>query len=595
MKFLKTFLASLLGTLIAIFLIIAILFGILVSSSSDPEPYVRSNSVLTINLSGDIPERISPDPFEELFNPDLARGVSLRSLKSNLEKAAADDKIEGIWVKTNFVSASWAHLETAHRYFDEFKESGKFIYFSTDDIGMNEKSYYLATTADSIFSPPETGFEFDGFVAQFSFYRGFFDKIGIEPEIIRVGKYKSAVEPFMNRESSPESREQTREILEAASSVFVDAVANRIDKTPDEVNTMLNTPPIDRLQFALDNGLIDAFAYDDEVEKKIKTRLEVDEDSDLQTISFKRYSRVSASSAGLEREDTSNKIAVLYSSGMIAPDLGSSPFGGSSGITAASIKSQLDSALEDDDIKAIVIHVNSGGGAPSTSDAIWHYLKQASEKKPVVASMGNVAASGGYYIAIGADTVVANANTITGSIGIFNLMFNAQELLNENIGLEFENLTTHEYADLFDLTRPMNAAERRVMERNIENGYESFLNVVATSRGMTRDEVHEVAQGRVYTGTAALEAGLIDVIGDLDRAIEIAAEMAEIDAYTLDTYPKRKDIFESLFGSANSTVQTWVRSWVPGPVRSEYDTIEFMMNHPKGQNWAVFPFHIDVN
>ncbi|MEX2457063.1 MAG: signal peptide peptidase SppA, partial [Balneolaceae bacterium] len=595
MNFLKTFLASILGTVLGVLLLVLILVATIMSSSSEPEPYVRSNSVLTINLTGDIPARISPDPFEELFDPSVGSNPSLQSLKLNLEKAAADDNIKGVWVQTNQVLASWANLESAYNYFEDFKESGKFLYFSTDDIGMNEKAYFLASQADSVFSPRETGFEFDGFVAQLSFYRGFFDKIGLEPEVIRVGKYKSAVEPFMNNESSPESREQMNEILNSASDTFIAAIEKRTGKSVEEINDLLSTPSVGRLQFAVENGLIDELAYPDEVENHIKNRIGIEESEDLETISFGRYNKVSRTNADLDEIDTSDKIAVIYASGLIAPVFEESPLGPSAGINAKSVKNQLDSAVDDEDVKAIVFHVNSGGGAPSTSDMIWHYLREASESKPVIASMGSVAASGGYYIAAGADTIVASANTITGSIGIFSLLFNVEELYNDKLGIEFETLKTHEYADVYNFTRPFTPAERRVVEQNVENGYESFVGVVAESRGMTRDQVHEIAQGRVYTGTVAKEVGLVDEIGDLDRALEIAAEKAGIEQYNIDVYPKRKELFETLFSTANTKMNTWIRGWIPSEIQKEHDNIRLLINHPAGQNWALLPIQFDVN
>ncbi len=596
MQFFKTFLASTLGTILGIMILFLILFATIISSSADPEPYIRANTVLTIDLSGNIPPRVSDDPVEELFNPAVRHGMSLQNLKSNLEKAASHDNIGAVWVRTNNVTASWANLETARRYFQEYKESGKPLYFSTDDIGMNEKAYFLATSADSIFSPPVTGFQFDGFVAQFTFYRNMLEKIGIEPEIFRVGKYKSAVEPYMNESSSPESREQTLEILNHATSTFIEAVAERTGKSPDEINSLLNTPPVDRVEFALENGLIDAFAYQDEVEKILKERLEIDEDRDLRTVNFARYSRVTPSTAGVDRPDTRDKIAVIYSNGIIMPDLGDSPFSGSSGITPKRFKQQLDSALDDDNVKAIVLYINSPGGAATSSDLLWHYINQASEKVPVVASMGSVAASGGYYMAMAADTVMASPNTITGSIGIFNLLFNAQELMNEKLGIQYETHKTHEYADLFDLTRPFTPAEQRVIQQNVDSGYETFLARVAESRGMNRDEVHEVAQGRVYTGVAALEANLVDKVGDLDRAIEIAAQMAEIEEYTLDVYPKRKDLFQALMSSSNARMHAMLRSWVPVSenLMEDAETIHTLLSQPSGQNWALMPFRIDV-
>lgn len=596
MDFLKTFLASLLGTILGLLLLILIIFVAAISSSSETEPYIRSNTVLTIDLTADIPANIAIDPIEELFSPGAAGSkVSLQNLKSNLKKAAADENIGAVWVRTNFVTASWANLQTAYKYFEEYKQSEKPLYFSTDDLGMNEKAYYLATLADSVFSPPATNFEFDGFVGQFTFYKPMLDKIGIEPEIFRVGKYKSAVEPYINESSSPESREQMNEIMNAASSTYISAVSKKTGKSEDQINAMLNSPPVDRLQYALDNGLIDAFAYDDEVEAIIKKRLNLEEDDDLKTVSYGRYSRVTENSAGLDTSDASEKIAVIYTDGMILPELADSPFARSTGITPTNIKKQLDNALDDDDVQAIVIHINSPGGSATSSDLIWHYIKQASEKLPVVASMGSVAASGGYYMAMGADTVLAAENTITGSIGIFNLLFNAQELLNENIGILYETHTTHEFADLFDLTRPFTDAERRIIQQNVETGYETFLNRVTVGTGLTRDEAHERAQGRVYTGKAALEQGLVDIQGDLDDAITIAAEMAGIDDYQIDTYPKATDFFENLFSSANAKIKASIISLMPVDLTRETNSIRFILNQPKAHNWMLLPGKFDVN
>jgi protease-4 len=279
---------------------------------------------------------------------------------------------------------------------------------------------------------------------------------------------------------------------------------------------------------------------------------------------------------------------------MILPDLVDSPFG-SAGITPKKLKKQLDSAVEDDNVKAIVIYINSPGGSATSSDLLWHYIKQASEEKPVVASMGSVAASGGYYMAMGADRVLAGENTITGSIGIFNLLFNAEELISDKIGINYETIKTHEYADLLNLTRPFTPAERRIIQQNVESGYETFLSRVSEARGMSRDETHEVAQGRVYTGVAAREAGLIDEVGGLERAIEVAADMAKIDEYRLDTYPKSEDLFESLFGSANAQMHAMLTSWMPKDVLEETQTIRQLMDQPKGHNWMLLPIQVDVN
>lgn len=537
--------------------------------------------------------RVPYDPFQELLNPAMFNQVSVTGLKKNLEKAASDENIPGVWIEANNVSASWANLESVYQDLQKFKESGKFVYFSTDDIGMNEKAYFLATTADSIFSPPETMFQFSGFAAQLTFYRELLDKIGIEPEMLRAGRYKSVVEPYLNESSSAEYREQVNDILQSFSAMFVDAVSERTGKTPDEINDLLNTPPINRLQFAVENGLIDSLAYSDEVANLIKKRIGVELDDDLKTVSYNRYSRVSDNSAGIEIIESSEKIAVIYASGMILPEIADSPFSTNTGITPGDFKEQLDDALDDDDIKSIIIHINSPGGAATTSDILWHYVKEAAKKKPVVASMGSTAASGGYYMAMGADTVLANTNTVTGSIGVANMIFNVQELMEEHLGINYETLKTHEFADLFDFTTPLTDQEQEIFEANIQQSYNTFLQVVAENRGMTVEQVNEIAQGRVYSGQAALEIGLVDAVGDIDDALRIAAEMAEIDEYNIETYPKKQDLFEAFFSGANAQMKTWMLGWIPGNVQSDINDVNSITQQKGIQNWMILPYKID--
>lgn len=576
-------------------LLILILVAALVSSSSEPEPYIRANTVLTIKLTGDIPARADVDPLQELLNPGLGARVSVESLKSNLRKAASHDNIAGIWVTANQVSAPWANLESVYTALEVYKESGKFLYFSTDDIGMNEKAYILASLADSVFYNPDTMFFMEGFVAQVTMYKGMFDKIGIEPEMKSVGEYKSVIEPYTRESISDEFRIQLEEILDAFSSTFLKTVSARTGMTLEEVNSLMNTPPVNRTLQAYEHGLIDVFAYEDEVEKAIKSRLGIDEDDSFRTVSHGRYSRVSNKRAGIKEVSTSNKIAVIYATGTFMPQIAETPFGQSGNITHANFKKQIDAALEDDDIKSIIIHINSPGGVATTGDLIWRHIKRAADKKPVVASMGAVAASAGYYIAVAADTIVAQNNTITGSIGVALQIFNAEELLSDKIGLNFETVKTHEFADIYDITRPLTLQEDEALQQRIDITYEHFLNVVAESRGMTRDEVHDIAQGRVYTGARAIELGLVDVIGDLDRALAIAAEMAGIEDYNIETFPKKEDFFQQLFSSADAQLRNTLFGWLPENMRQEARTMQQMMSHRDIQTWKLMPFSIEIN
>jgi len=595
MQFLKTFLASLLGTILGIMLLILILVAALVSSSSEPEPYIRANTVLTIKLSGDIPARAAIDPFQELLNPGLGARVSVETLKNNLRKAASHDNIAGVWITANQVSASWANLESVYNALGEYKESGKFLYFSTDDIGMNEKAYMLASVADSVFYNPDTMFFMEGFVAQVTMYKGMFDKIGVEPEMMSIGDYKSVTEPYMRESISDELRVQIEEILDSYSAIFLEAVSKRTGMSLEEVNNLMNTPPVNRTMQAYEHGLFDVLAYEDEVEKAIKNRLGIEEDASFRTVTHGRYSRVSNRRAGIDEKSTSNKIAVIYASGTFMPQIADSPFGQSGNITSQNFKKQIDAALEDDDIKSIIVHINSPGGVATTSDLVWRHIKRAAEKKPVVASMGAVAASAGYYIAAAADTIIAQNNTITGSIGVALQIFNANELLTDKIGLNFETIKTHDFADIFDVSRPLTQQEASALQQRIEHSYERFLEVVAESRGMTRDEVHEVAQGRVYTGARAKELGLVDVIGDLDKALEIAAEMAQIDAYKIEVFPKREDFFQQLFSSADTHMRNTLFGWLPKNMRDEVQTISQMVTYHDILTWKMMPFSIHIN
>ncbi|MEX2600647.1 MAG: signal peptide peptidase SppA [Balneolaceae bacterium] len=587
MNFWKLFFTSLLGTIFGVVILFFIFFIGILSSSGEPEPYIRSNSVLTISLSGDIPSRSSSDPFQDLFQTGSTQPVSLEMLQANLEKAAADDNITGIWLQMNLLSSSWSNLESARDYLMTFKESGKFIYASTDDIGLNEKSYYLATAADSLFLPPMTGFEFNGFLIQTMFLSDLFEKAGVEPEIFQAGDYKSAAERYLLNENSPETIEQLTPILNQAMSTFTDAVEQKTGRTADEINALMGEIPTDPVQWAFDNNLADVIAYPEDVKEQVKQRSGIDEETSLRTVGIRRYNRVSPGSAGLEQPDTRDRIAILYASGNIMPKIPGAFPGNEATITSEGIESSLESILENDDIKAIVLHIESPGGAPTTSDLIWNHIQNASEKKPVVAYMGGVAASGGYYIAMGADTVIASPNTITGSIGVVGQLFNAGELLNEKLGIQFDELRTHEHADMYSMSRGLTPTERAGIERWIDNTYEQFLNRVAENRNLTRDEVDRWAQGRVWTGVDAAEIGLVDLVGNLDDALRVAAEMAEINQYRTVTYPEKKDFLELLFSTAEVRINNWIQSWIPysNEIRLATDTARRQQSF----GWMVLP------
>jgi protease-4 len=596
MNFFKTLLAATIGTLVALFLIFVVLAIIVASSSGESEPYVRENTVLKLNMSGALPSRTIENPFEELFNQPANGSVSLETLKQNLAKAAADDNIKGVLLEIDFMAESWANLQEAHRTISQFKDStDKFIYATTNDIGFNEKGFYLATAADSVFSPPESFFEFDGFYTQVTFYDGLLEKLGIKAEITRSGKYKGAVEPYLRKELSQENEYQLTQIIEGVSGTFLKAVSKKTGKSIDQINSLLNGMPHLTASFGYEQGFIDSLMYAHQLDSLINRRIEIeDEDDTFNTISNSRYAKVSNESAGIEDIDADGTIGVIYADGIIIPEVtGGSPFSNQQFISASWFKKQLEKATDDDDVKALVVRINSPGGSGSTSDVIWKMLEKTREKMPVIVSMGPVAASGGYYIAMAADTIVAEPTTITGSIGVFSTKFNTRQFFNDELGITFDEVKSHEHANWLSLTHGFTPAEEKAFQAFSNTFYDSFITKVAASRGLTKQQVDDVAQGRVWLGADAKEQKLVDVLGGLDDALRIAAEKAGLEAYKTDDYPKAKDLFQMLMGSTEAKVKSWIgNSFFNNKEIQKLNSRLSMLN--QRELMLLFPYEISV-
>jgi protease IV len=562
MGFFKSFLASLLAIFVSFFVLffffIALLAGLASSGSTDSQPHVRDKTVLKLQLSGGIPETASDDPFQQILNPGMNAGNSMIGILENIEKAAADKRISGIWLELGPLGESWSTLFEVREALVKFKESGKFMYASTNDLGMNEQAYYLATVADSVFAPPVGVFEFDGFYLQPMFLKDMFDKLGIEAEVIRSGSFKSAGEMFTRKSLSAENREQYEAILNTSTDEFMRAVASFTGLSRSDLDNMLNNEPMLGTADAFKRGLINELLQPTEVEDRIKKRLDLAADAKLNTINGNRYFRVSRSSAGLSTASTTDKVAVIRASGTIMPEIVSG-FGEDSGtITVNNFKESLNKVLADKNVKALVIRIDSPGGAATTSDELHFLIKQAAEKMPVVASMSTTAASGGYYMAMGADTVVASPHTVTGSIGVISMKYNVEELMTEKIGITFDEVRSHRNADWLSFTKPFTTEQAERFQSFNTATYERFLQVVADNRGMSRDHVHDLAQGRVWTGRDAKENGLVDVLGGYQDALRIAANMAGIDTYTVVTYPTEKTFIERFAARSQSVAMTWL-------------------------------------
>jgi protease-4 len=423
----------------------------------------------------------------------------------------------------------------------DFKESGKFVYAYGEYV--SESDYYVASVADSIFINPTGAIEFNGLSANITFYKGLFEKLEIEPEIFRVGAFKSYVEPYMRKNMSDENRLQYSSLLISMYDTYLENVAISTGKTVDELNDISNLMKVRLPKDAKELGLIHKVGYKDELKTVMKEKLGVEEDKDISFISLRKYSK--AVSSGYSK----NRIAVIVAQGDIV-------MGGEEGIVGETFAKEIRKARENSSVKAIVMRVNSGGGSMTASDVIWRELMLTKGKKPIIASMANAAASGGYYIAMPADTIIAQPNTITGSIGIFGLWFNLTKFLENKIGITHDVVKTGEFSDIYTVTRRLNSYERQIIQKTVEEGYETFTSKVAENRGMSQDAVKEIAGGRVWSGEQAVENGLVDMLGSFDDAVQLAAKNAGIeDDYSLRYYPRQKPFLEEFVDRMSSKVR----------------------------------------
>ncbi len=562
MRFLSTLAASALGTLIA--LGIVFFFGMLILfafvAAADQTPSVSGESVLVLDLEGPIPETVSGDPLMQAFADEPPFGLA--DVVSSIDKAAADDRIEAIWIKIRDVGGPWARLEEIRGALLRFKESGKPLYASSNDYMMAEHEYFLASAADSVFASEQAMFEFNGFYSTAVFFQNTLEMLEVEPQIVRAGRFKSAVEPFLREDLSPENRMQLTALLESQNDVFMNAVAESRGTTVDELNAIVEQRAVIATTEGYELGLIDGLLYEDQVVDVIKGRLGVDQDDDLETISMASYNRVPASDAGLE-VNRDGEIAVVYAEGSIVSGESerASPLGDVT-LGAETIKDALEEARENDSIDAVVVRIDSPGGSASASDAIWRAIRLTADEKPVVVSMGGLAASGGYWIATAAETIVADPLTLTGSIGVFAMMFDVSGFFESKLGVTFDDIQTAPYADLFSGIRPLEDRERAMLEGWVDDTYQDFLTRVAQSRGLEVAEVDSIGEGRIWSGTQALEVGLVDTLGTLRDAIQIAARQAGLDEgpYRVRILPRPKTFIEQLQASMNArAMKAWMK------------------------------------
>jgi len=540
-SFFKYLLASILGVMLACTIMFFIFLGIIsaVVSSQNKPFQVKSKSILMLKLDQPIIDRKPSLPLPG-FSPGnfgMDNRIGLNDLLSNINKASKDTNICGIYLQLSMLQAGVATVQEIRNALLDFKKSGKFV-ISYGDF-YTESAYYLASVSDKVFINPLGNLYFDGISVEVLFFKKALEKLDIEPQIIRHGKFKSAVEPLINEKMSEENREQ---IVTYAGSIWKN-VANEISLQrgipADKINILADNMFIGSADQAYQAAMIDSILYKDQVLDILTGLSKVRNSRKLNFVSHNQY--LKAPKTRQQKGLAKNKIAVIYASGSIV--VGENNEGT---ISSETMSRTIREAREDSAIKAIVFRVNSGGGSALASEVIWRELDLARRVKPVIASMGDVAASGGYYILAAADTILANPNTLTGSIGVFGVLLNAKDFFNNKLGVSADVVNTNRHSDFSSVFRSMDAEERQVMQRLVDNIYGTFISHVAEGRAMEEPAVDKIGEGRVWSGINAKEIGLVDVMGGLTQAIDIAAGKAGVEHYRIVELPKLKDPLEQI-------------------------------------------------
>jgi len=546
-EFFKYVLATVVGIIVAgvvmMFLGVLTIFGL--ASSSDQDVKVKENSVLMLELNGTVSERApesSPLDFLKSMNPmGDEETMGLDDILSAIKKAKENEDIKGIYLLAGTLDAQPASAEAIRNALVDFKESGKFIISYADNY--QQLQYYLASTADKVLINPKGSLDWHGLAGMNMFYKDLMDKLGIEMQIFKVGTFKSAVEPYMLSGMSDANREQIAAYIGSIWQKFSDEVATSRNVTKEALNQIAEEGAMFKTgQELIAAGLVDSLIYKNDVRTYLNRYMGLEEDNKISAYSVTDMRNVKRNTP---RDKSGNIVAVYYAVGEID---GTSylPMGDDEGINSEKVIKDLRKLQEDDDVKAVVFRVNSPGGSAYGSEQIWYAISQLKEKKPVIVSMGDYAASGGYYISCNADTIVAEPTTLTGSIGIFGMVPNFQALT-KKIGVNFDVEKTNTLADMGNTYRPMTDSEKALMQKMVEQGYDLFTTRCAEGRGMTQAQIDAIGQGRVWTGTMALERGLVDVLGGLDDAIDIAVKKAGIEKYTLKSYPAQEDGILGMF------------------------------------------------
>jgi len=549
-QFFKFVFATLVGIILAGVILIVIIIGIVVAARGDKHVEIDSDSVLHITFTKDIPERTPYNPLAGLdfLGLDGDKNLGLNDILANIKRAKTDENIKGIFLDQSYMLSGQATTEEIRDALIDFKKSGKFIIAYSEVY--TQGFYYLASVADKVYINPKGLFEFSGFNSQITFFKGALDKLGIQAQIIKVGTYKSAVEPFVLSKMSDANRMQVNSYLGSLYNYFLTGISSSRKISKDSLFNIANNLKIQLPEDALKYKLVDGLKYKDEVLDELKERTGISSKKNLHKVEMSDYATGNTSTNEDEdgKKTIKNQIAIVYASGEINGGEGDDNTIGSEKISSALRKVRLD-----DNVKAVVLRVNSPGGSSLASDVIWREVMLTKKVKPIIVSMGDLAASGGYYISCAADSIIAEPNTLTGSIGIFAIVPNLQKLFNDKLGITFDGVKTGKYADLGDLSRPLSAEERAILQNNVNHGYDDFTKAVAEGRHKTQAYINSIGQGRVWTGEQAIKIGLVDRLGNINDAIWSAAKKANIKKYKIVPYPEQKKGVFNKFGSDIST------------------------------------------
>ncbi len=547
LRFFKSVFKSVLVTLTSFTIIILVFVVIGVSTGMEEGEKTKANSLLEINLSEKIVDRSSEFSFDFGNFSNEPTPLGLDDILKSIEKAKHDNNIKGIYLNIDMVNSNMASLKEIRDKLQEFKDSTDKFILSYSEV-YSQKAFYISSVADKIYLHPEGYLEFKGLNYEGMFFKQALAKLEIEPQIIRHGKFKSAVEPFILDKMSDSNREQVKRFINSIWEDVKSDIADGRNLSDDELNNIAENLLIQSAKDAVDYKLADALQYQDQVDDTLRKRLDIEDNKKIEKISLRKYIDVGVST---KKKFSKDKIAVIYAQGSI-----NSGDGNNETIGSETTSKAIRKARKNDKIKAIVLRVNSPGGSALASETILREMDLAKKVKPVVVSMGDVAASGGYYIACKADTIVANPTTITGSIGVFGVLMNLEKMMTNKLGITIDRVKTNQFADLASPTRALSESERAIIQNQVELIYDKFISNVSEGRNMSKEEVDAIGQGRVWTGKDAIELGLVDVLGGMEDAIAIAADMANLDSYRITKLPIEKNPIEKILEDLGGQVKT---------------------------------------